>query len=233
MQVLHFDLMKSGIFSVLPWMTMAVTSNVGGWIADTLVTKGFSVTRVRKIMQTVRSRPSPTLTLAVQVIRRAHVPLSHGHCARFHRCLCDVDIRLSRVSTAHDVLTLHYMLRADPHLLHLSASLVQQQFCPASDRPGNAHIILLLQCAQHPDGEPCDPAQIGFLGPAFFLTQLSHVTTPLAAVACMMASQGLDAFSQSGLYSNHQVSGRPLPPSDPVLRRRLQTCAHGLAAMQQ
>jgi len=53
-QVLHFDLMKSGIFSVLPWMTMAVTSNVGGWIADTLVTKGYSVTRVRKIMQTVR-----------------------------------------------------------------------------------------------------------------------------------------------------------------------------------
>ena len=53
-QVLHFDLMKSGIFSVLPWMTMAVTSNVGGWIADTLVTRGFSVTRVRKIMQTVR-----------------------------------------------------------------------------------------------------------------------------------------------------------------------------------
>jgi len=52
-QVLHFDLMKSGIFSVLPWMTMAVTSNVGGWIADTLVTKGYSVTRVRKIMQTV------------------------------------------------------------------------------------------------------------------------------------------------------------------------------------
>ena len=47
--------------------------------------------------------------------------------------------------------------------------------------------------------------QIGFLGPAFFLTQLGHVTTPLAAVACMMASQGLDAFSQSGLYSNHQV----------------------------
>ena len=52
--------------------------------------------------------------------------------------------------------------------------------------------------------------QIGFLGPAFFLTQLSHVTTPLAAVACMMASQGLDAFSQSGLYSNHQVP-KPLP----------------------
>ena len=52
--MLGFDLMKSGIFSVLPWMTMAVTSNVGGWIADTLVTRGVSVTTVRKVMQTVR-----------------------------------------------------------------------------------------------------------------------------------------------------------------------------------
>jgi hypothetical protein len=49
------------------------------------------------------------------------------------------------------------------------------------------------------------PPQIGFLGPAFFLTQLGKVHSPFAAVACMMASQGLDAFSQSGLYSNHQV----------------------------
>ena len=47
--------------------------------------------------------------------------------------------------------------------------------------------------------------QIGFLGPAFFLTQLSKVTSVGGAVACMMACQGLDACSQSGLYSNHQV----------------------------
>lgn len=48
-------------------------------------------------------------------------------------------------------------------------------------------------------------SQIGFLGPAFFLTQLKNVHGVYGAVACMMASQGLDAFSQSGLYSNHQV----------------------------
>ena len=47
--------------------------------------------------------------------------------------------------------------------------------------------------------------QIGFMGPAFFLTQLGSVHTATGAVGCMMASQGLDAFSQSGLYSNHQV----------------------------
>ncbi|KAK8474572.1 hypothetical protein V6N12_024862 [Hibiscus sabdariffa] len=48
---------------------------------------------------------------------------------------------------------------------------------------------------------------IGFLGPAFFLTQLSSVRTPAMAVLCMACSQGSDAFSQSGLYSNHQDIG--------------------------
>ncbi|XP_015873810.1 sodium-dependent phosphate transport protein 1, chloroplastic [Ziziphus jujuba] len=96
-QVLKFNLTESGLLCVLPWLTMALSANAGGWIADTLVSKGVSVTRVRKIMQT-----------------------------------------------------------------------------------------------------------IGFLGPAFFLTQLSHVNSPAMAVLCMACSQGTDAFSQSGLYSNHQ-----------------------------
>ncbi|KAG5090783.1 hypothetical protein JHK82_049561 [Glycine max] len=96
-EVLKFNLTESGLFCVLPWLIMAISANVGGWIADTLVSKGVSVTRVRKIMQT-----------------------------------------------------------------------------------------------------------IGFLGPAFFLTQLSHVNSPVMAVLCMTCSQGTDAFSQSGLYSNHQ-----------------------------
>ncbi|VFQ75660.1 unnamed protein product [Cuscuta campestris] len=99
-QVLKFNLTESGLFCVLPWLTMAVCANVGGWIADTLVSKGFSITSVRKIMQS-----------------------------------------------------------------------------------------------------------IGFLGPAFFLTQLKHVNTPALAVLCMACSQGSDAFSQSGLYSNHQDIG--------------------------
>lgn len=99
-QVLKFNLTESGLFCVLPWLTMAVFANIGGWIADTLVSKGLSITAVRKIMQS-----------------------------------------------------------------------------------------------------------IGFLGPAFFLTQLSHVRTPAMAVLCMACSQGSDAFSQSGLYSNHQDIG--------------------------
>eukprot|EP00878_Enallax_costatus_P007008 GHUV01007344.1.p1 GENE.GHUV01007344.1~~GHUV01007344.1.p1 ORF type:complete len:431 (+),score=81.30 GHUV01007344.1:118-1293(+) len=99
-QVLGCDIFKSGIFSVLPWITMAISANIGGWIADGLVARGTSVTNVRKLMQT-----------------------------------------------------------------------------------------------------------LGFLGPAFCLTQLQNVHTLPAAVACMMGAQGFDAFSQSGLYSNHQDIG--------------------------
>ncbi|XP_047156369.1 ascorbate transporter, chloroplastic-like isoform X2 [Vigna umbellata] len=99
-QVLKFNLTESGLLCVLPWLTMAAFANIGGWIADTLVRKGVSITTVRKIMQS-----------------------------------------------------------------------------------------------------------IGFLGPAFFLSQLSHVITPAMAVLCMACSQGSDAFSQSGLYSNHQDIG--------------------------
>ncbi|KZV25742.1 putative anion transporter 1, chloroplastic [Dorcoceras hygrometricum] len=95
--VLKFNLTESGLFCVFPWFTMACSANLGGWIADTLVSKGASVTNVRKIMQS-----------------------------------------------------------------------------------------------------------IGFLGPAFFLSQLSHVDSPTMAVLCMTCCQGTDAFSQSGLYSNHQ-----------------------------
>ncbi|CAA6669452.1 unnamed protein product [Spirodela intermedia] len=47
-QVLKFNLTESGLFCVLPWLTMALSSNLGGWIADSLVTRGLSVTIVRK-----------------------------------------------------------------------------------------------------------------------------------------------------------------------------------------
>ncbi|KAH9732623.1 Ascorbate transporter [Citrus sinensis] len=47
-QVLKFNLTESGLFCVLPWLTMAVFANMGGWIADTLVSKGLSITAVRK-----------------------------------------------------------------------------------------------------------------------------------------------------------------------------------------
>ncbi|KAG5053645.1 hypothetical protein JHK85_006155 [Glycine max] len=46
--VLKFNLTESGLFCVLPWLTMAIFANIGGWIADTLVSKGLSITSVRK-----------------------------------------------------------------------------------------------------------------------------------------------------------------------------------------
>lgn len=37
----------------LPWLVMAVGSSLSGLLADTLVARGMSVTRVRKYVQTV------------------------------------------------------------------------------------------------------------------------------------------------------------------------------------
>ncbi|XP_056175942.1 sodium-dependent phosphate transport protein 1, chloroplastic isoform X3 [Syzygium oleosum] len=48
-QVLKFNLTDSGLVCVLPWLTMAFSANLGGWIADTLVSSGLSVTTVRKV----------------------------------------------------------------------------------------------------------------------------------------------------------------------------------------
>ncbi|KAI4305221.1 hypothetical protein L6164_028602 [Bauhinia variegata] len=42
---------------------------------------------------------------------------------------------------------------------------------------------------------------VGFLGPAFFLTQLSHVNSPAMAILCTTCKL---MHSQSELYSNHQ-----------------------------
>lgn len=47
--MLKFNLTESGLFAVFPWLTMAFSANLGGWIADTLVSRGVSVTLVRKV----------------------------------------------------------------------------------------------------------------------------------------------------------------------------------------
>jgi hypothetical protein len=52
-QVLGLDLTKSAVLSVLPWVTMAVAANVGGWLADTAISRGASVTTVRKVGHTL------------------------------------------------------------------------------------------------------------------------------------------------------------------------------------
>jgi ACS family sodium-dependent inorganic phosphate cotransporter len=52
-QVLKFNLTESGLLCVLPWLTMAIFANIGGWIADTLVGRGVSITNVRKVNSSV------------------------------------------------------------------------------------------------------------------------------------------------------------------------------------
>lgn len=44
---------SAGLFSIGPWVTMFVMTNVAAWLADAMVKAGTSVTRVRKIMQLV------------------------------------------------------------------------------------------------------------------------------------------------------------------------------------
>ncbi|WVZ17188.1 hypothetical protein V8G54_010170 [Vigna mungo] len=62
-QVLKFNLTESGLFCVLPWLTMAIFANIGGWIADTLVSKGLSITSVRKLSH-VRTPAMAVLCMA-------------------------------------------------------------------------------------------------------------------------------------------------------------------------
>lgn len=52
-QQLGFDLAASSFLSIVPWLAMFVSANIGGTIADTLLARGTSVSHVRKIMQTV------------------------------------------------------------------------------------------------------------------------------------------------------------------------------------
>lgn len=52
-QQLGFDLAASSFLSILPWLAMFLSANVGGLIADSLRSKGVSTTTVRKAMQSI------------------------------------------------------------------------------------------------------------------------------------------------------------------------------------
>jgi ACS family sodium-dependent inorganic phosphate cotransporter len=52
-EVLGADLSKVGIYTILPWLVMFVMANVAGWVADNLLKTGFSLTFVRKLMQSI------------------------------------------------------------------------------------------------------------------------------------------------------------------------------------
>ena len=50
---LGLSITNAGIYSAAPWLTMFIVGNGAGWIADTMVKRGVSITAVRKIMQTI------------------------------------------------------------------------------------------------------------------------------------------------------------------------------------
>jgi len=51
MDVHKIGIAQSGLLSAAPWLSLIVVSNVGAFLADKLLSKGWSVTSVRKVMQ--------------------------------------------------------------------------------------------------------------------------------------------------------------------------------------
>jgi ACS family sodium-dependent inorganic phosphate cotransporter len=53
MQVFNVNLKQAAWFSAVPWGTMAVSGYVAGALSDSLIKAGYSLTIVRKIMQSI------------------------------------------------------------------------------------------------------------------------------------------------------------------------------------
>jgi len=47
------DISSAGIYTMAPWAAMFVMMNVAGWIADSLISRQWDITTVRKLMQTI------------------------------------------------------------------------------------------------------------------------------------------------------------------------------------
>ncbi len=63
---------SAGVYSAAPWLTMFVMINISGWIADSLVKHGNSITFVRKLMQACGLAGSAVFFLLAPY---AHTPL--------------------------------------------------------------------------------------------------------------------------------------------------------------
>ena len=51
--VLGVSIMQAGFYAAAPWLSMFVFGNISGFVADTLVRRGISLTTVRKLMQSI------------------------------------------------------------------------------------------------------------------------------------------------------------------------------------
>ena len=65
---LHFDLVKAGLLSALPWLSMFVCGNLGGMLADRMIRSGMDLTGVRKIMQVTGLLGAAACMLSVQSV---------------------------------------------------------------------------------------------------------------------------------------------------------------------
>ena len=63
---LGFDLVDAGLLSAAPWLSMFVFGNLGGLLADKMITGGMDLTRVRKIMQLAGLLGAAACMLSVQ-----------------------------------------------------------------------------------------------------------------------------------------------------------------------
>ncbi len=52
-QALGVNIREVGWYSVLPYIAMFFTGNLGGWVSDAMIQRGWTVTAVRKIIQTI------------------------------------------------------------------------------------------------------------------------------------------------------------------------------------
>jgi MFS transporter, ACS family, solute carrier family 17 (sodium-dependent inorganic phosphate cotransporter), other len=51
-RVLHVPMQRVGEYSLVPWAANFVVGNLAGWMSDGMLARGFSMTAVRKIVQT-------------------------------------------------------------------------------------------------------------------------------------------------------------------------------------
>lgn len=65
---LHFDLVKAGLLSAVPWLSMFVCGNLGGMLADRMIRSGMDLTGVRKIMQITGLLGAAACMLSVQSV---------------------------------------------------------------------------------------------------------------------------------------------------------------------
>jgi low temperature requirement protein LtrA len=163
-QVLKFNLTESGLLCVLPWLTMAIFANIGGWIADTLVSKGLSITTVRKASKSL-------LLLLNFFMHILGLSLTKFFFQYFFYL---ADHAINRVSRS---CIFSYTAKSCQNTRHGSTVHGLQS---------GLNIYIFLNS---------DSSDFELLCRFVFLNNL------------LFLLQGCDAFSQSGLYSNHQDIG--------------------------